>query len=81
VGTTCGVTIRLEGVRGRVRFTAEFLDPGGERRARVQRWGEGGGTMLFDGQFTQAGRGRVVVRGVSDQGVSAQAEMEVEITP
>jgi hypothetical protein len=48
-------------------------------RGRAQGVAAGGETVAVQGRFDQAGAGKVRVRGVTCQGVSAWAELEVRV--
>ena len=80
VGETCVVTFAADDWSS-FHYTADFLDPDGDRRVRVQGRVEAGGPGAVQGAFSQAGWGKVVIRGVTGQGVSAQAEVGVLIRP
>jgi len=62
-----------------VHFTADFLDPDGERRVRARGVAAGGETIPLQGRFAQPGTGTLRVRGVTDQGVSAVTELKVTV--
>jgi hypothetical protein len=80
VGETCVVIFTVETKAGlTVHYTADFLDPDGDRRGRVQGAAAGGETVAVQGRFDQAGAGKVRVRAVTCQGVSAGAELEVRV--
>lgn len=60
-----------------IHFTADFLDPDGERRVRVQGVAAGGETVPVQGHFSHAGTGTVRIRCVTEQGISAGKELKV----
>jgi DNA-binding beta-propeller fold protein YncE len=80
VGETCVILFTVETRAGlAVQYTADFLDPDGDRRVRVQGPAAGGETVAVQGRFDQAGAGKVRVRCVTCQGVSAGADLAVRI--
>lgn len=79
VDETCVVVFAVNSYCPVVYCTADFLDPDGECRARVQGVAAGGERVSVQGRFTQAGAGTVRIRGVTDEGMSAATELKVQI--
>jgi hypothetical protein len=73
------VTFQVSTALPVIHFTADFLDPDGEGRARVRDMAVGGQRVAVPGRFTQAGAGTVRIRGVTDQGVSAWTDLKVRV--
>jgi hypothetical protein len=83
---TCRVEFRADPVGARAReperplyYTVDFLEPDGTLAARCQGAGATGQTLAAEGTFAQRGRGRVVVRCVTDQGVASGAAVDVTV--
>lgn len=62
-----------------VWYTVDFLDPGGALAERRKGLGSSSELATVQGAFTQAGTGAVIVRCVTDQGVSAAARVELPV--
>ena len=62
-----------------VHFTADFLDPDGERVVRIQGVAAGGDRGPLQGHFSKAGPGTLRLRGLTDQGVSGVTELKVTV--
>jgi hypothetical protein len=62
-----------------VHYSVDFLDPGGEVAEHHEGQGSSGDPVTVQGAFTEPGQGAVVVRCVTDQGVSAGARAEVQM--
>jgi len=77
---TVRISVEDEGVEI-VHCTADYLDPDGQRCAQVQAVATPDRPAQMAGRFTRAGMARVVVRGVTGQGVSAERELEVRVRP
>jgi hypothetical protein len=62
-----------------VWFAVDFLDPDGDLAER--RTGQGSSTdlLIVQGTFTEAGPGTIIVRAVTDQGVSAAAKVALPV--
>jgi hypothetical protein len=80
VGGRCAVALRANSEET-LHYTADFLDPDGDRQVRVQGRAEPGQQVRFEGAFSQAGWGRVVIRAVNGKGVSGQAEVRILVRP
>jgi hypothetical protein len=86
VGESCAATFTVATLTSArrassraVHYTADFMDPDGERCVQVQGRAAGGETVVVQGRFAQAGTGTILLRGVSAQGLSAWAEVKVRI--
>jgi hypothetical protein len=57
----------------------DFLDPDGDLAER--RTGQGSSTdlLIVQGTFTEAGQGTIIVRVITDQGVSAAAKVALPV--
>jgi hypothetical protein len=82
----CTVAFRVltrnerDGVTARpVRYAVDFLDPGGGLAERHKGQGSSTDLMTVQGTFSEAGRGTILVRAVTDQGVSAAAMVELQV--
>jgi hypothetical protein len=78
VGVPCWVSFRLEEAVP-IQYRADVLDPDGQRRKRTAGSTTGPATLLLEATFAEAGTGRVVLRAVTQQGLSTQAEVAVTI--
>jgi len=74
------VSLESEGV-DILHCTADYLDPDGQCCARSRGVATRVQPAEMTGSFTRAGRARVVVRGVTGQGVSTEREVEVQVNP
>jgi hypothetical protein len=62
-----------------VHYSVDFLDPGGDLAEHHEGQGSSADLLTVRGAFTTAGQGAVIVRCVTDQGVSNGARMEVQL--
>jgi hypothetical protein len=79
VDETFVMTFRVASALPVVHYTVDFLDPDGERRIRVQGKATGGDTVPVLGRFAKAGAGTVLIRGVTDQGISGASDYKVQV--
>jgi hypothetical protein len=62
-----------------IHYTVDFLEPDGTVAERLQGTGTTATPVTAQGQFAQRGKGTVVVRRVTDQGVSAGVQGQVDL--
>jgi len=60
-------------------YSADFIEPDGSLAERLQGTGLSGAPVSLQGTFTQPGTGLVVVRCVTEGGVSSDARREVQV--
>jgi hypothetical protein len=75
-GEACGVAWRAPGNRP-LRYTLDFLHGDGTLADRRQGTATGGGMVRAEGRFTRSGPARVLLRWVTDQGLSRSAQASV----
>ena len=68
----------LQGLRP-IHYSMDFIEADGTLAERVRGTGMTSTTILVSGQFSRRGTGTVVVRCVTDQGVSVGAQQEVDV--
>jgi len=81
---TVTFTVRTENRHGQatvrpLRYTVDFLDPGGALAERREGQASSSGLVAVQGTFTGAGKGAVVLRCVTDEGVSGGARQDVQV--